>query len=204
MTVTLDAQRTGLLANRPAWQRKIGAHYYATDTHQLFEYGSGGWVEVNPVSFDKIIFKAGEFAADTGATFGLTNHYPTWTFADAATQGIAAAMTFPPGWANFHIGFTWINPNAGSGNVRWNVQMWNFAIGADLVTEAPAVDLLTTQTAAAQNVVNAGFLAQNQPVNPAFFGSEFGLRVARIGADGADTLVGAVAVGIVTMNRVDL
>ena len=200
--MTLVGGRVGLLADRPNGARKAGERYFATDAHLEYEWNGAAWHAIPPVSFDKIIFKAGEFVADAGAVPVLMNHYPGWSFATGVTQGIAAAMTFPPGWEKFHIGFTWVNLGAGSGAVRWQCQMWNFAIGADLTTESPAIDVTTTPTAAAQNVVNAGFLALDQLVSPAFFGSEFGIRVQRVGG-GPDTLANAVGVGIVTMNRAD-
>jgi len=203
MTVSLTKDRIGLLANRPGGARPPGARYFATDTHQDFEWNGGAWIEVPPVSFDKIVFKANEFVADAGASLVLNNHYPVWSFASGVTQGISAAMTFPPGWDKFHIGFTYVNLGAGSGDIRWQVQMWNFAINLDLTSESPYIDLTPTPVAAGvQNRVSAGFLALDQLASPAFFGSEFGIRVARVGG-GPDTLGNAAGVGIVTMNRAD-
>lgn len=197
-------ERVGLLADRPNGARRVGAKFYATDAHALFEWNGAAWVEVEPFAqYDKLILRGQEFAADVGATLTVSNNVPGWSFADAATQGIVTTINFPVGWNRFDVWFSWVNLAAGAGNVRWQAQVKNLSVGIDSTVEAPAADVLSTDAAGSQNIVALKQIINDQPVNPGIFGSIHTLRIARIGADGADTLAGAILVPVVFVDRTD-
>lgn len=146
---------------------------------------SGGYVQVaNERMFlgpDRFLVQAGSpsisGAAGTGAQPGV--------LMDAASQEVVTAGFFVPiGWTTCDIDLWWLNNGAGSGDVRWRIQMVSHANGSDTVTSV--ADQSRTETAAAQNVQTqrASFIAAAAVSSSLIYR----ISVLRVAADVADTL----------------
>lgn len=167
-------------------------------------YGSRGGGGGTPL-FDVFPFTPGDFVATatgTPPTLGNNGGVQVWSFADGATGEAVTQFALPATWHTVSLSFSWINPNAGAGNVRWRVAMRNLAIAIDGTGVAMDSDVSANVAAAAQNVVNlrAGHTT-GFDTTPAAFGSVFSLLISRIGADAGDTLVGAAELGVPVLQR---
>lgn len=171
------------------------------DYRILGSRGGGG----SSPSFDVFPFTPGDFVATatgTPPTLGNNGGVQVWSFADGATGEIVTQFAVPASWRQVSLSFSWVNPNAGAGNVRWRVAMRNLAVAIDGTGAAMDSDVSANVAAAAQNVINlranhvTGF-----DTSPATFGSVFSLLLSRIGADAGDTLVGAAELGVPVLSR---
>lgn len=186
----------------------------ATNTNTLTVTGASTFRGVPLAQYERVTFQAkvmdGAFGAAPTYTVDALD-YPGWDLADGVTR--TTVWPFAPPrigvdgsthlfWNTFEVAAVWVNLGAAAGNVRWRCEIRNLAIGIDVVNEAPAHDQFTTMGAAGQNVCNAGLIATSVPVSPAFFGSEWAIKVSRIGADGADTLAATTRLAMVSFNRV--
>ncbi len=163
----------------------------------------------------RLSFKLGEMEPTVGqaATKGTANGYPSWDFANGVDQSVDWVWAPPkisdiPSpiadafWNTLTVALVWINRGAGSGNVRWQVEFFNYGIGIDAITEAAAVTNVANVAASAQNVQAAVVIGGAITLSPAFFGSEYKMRISRLGsAAGQDTLTNPVGLGLVSFNR---
>lgn len=148
---------------------------------------------------DIIYFPAHSLSTIAGtATEVVTNSYPRLSLPDAATTTIGTAFVVPPTWSTMNLGFYWTQEAAGAGNVRWELAVKKTDTFIDNINEAFASDQLVTLAApGTQGVVTATTAADpvtNFSAIGGAFGNCFAMTLSRIGADAADTYVGAVAV----------
>ena len=162
--------------------------------------------------YKRLSFKGDEFRADPAAiaTKGDTINYPGWDFADGSTQAVqlswappqiahGAAIDF---WTTCSLALVWINLSAAAGNVVWQTEVRKLAIGIDAVDEAAFLTVNEAKVAAGIKVMNAFKFVTLLNLTPDFFGTEWSMRISRIGADAADTLAGAVRLGVCSLNQV--
>ncbi len=162
--------------------------------------------------YKRLSFKGNEFASDPAAQTlqGATVNYAGWDFPDVVTSSIllswappqiatGAALDF---WTTCSGAYIWTNLSAAAGNVLWQWQVYKFDIGIDATTEAAFLDTQEAKVATAQNVMNAFKFVSTLNLTPGFFGSEWAMRVTRIGGNAADTLAGTARFGVMSLNQV--
>lgn len=132
---------------------------------------------------------------------------PRWSLADAATQRVKWLWAIPVGWSSIAVRFGWDNESAASGNVVFQFAYRQIYLGeTDVDGGAVTTVAIPAITALAQN----RFL-YSTPTEIANISTPNGglgdkpfiqCSLARLGADGNDTLAGAAAVFVATATRV--
>lgn len=130
---------------------------------------------------------ASRFTVASGSpAMGVIAKVPVMLF-DAAVNEIASVSTdVPAGWATYNVNLWWVNAGAGSGAVRWRLDVANLADGVTL-TDPTTAGTQPTPTALAQNVVETTAMrttAQTAPTDA----QALVLELVRLGGDAADTL----------------
>jgi hypothetical protein len=133
---------------------------------------------------------------------------PRITLADAATQRVKWVWAIPPRWAA--IAMRWASiPEVGTGgNVKWQ-----FAYKFIYLGEGDVNGAVTTVSIAALSGSGISDWKYNTPSETASIDTPAGglgdspfmlCSLARLGADGTDTLAGGISVGVATATRVDV
>ena len=154
------------------------------------------------VAQEQISFTTGELS--TTAALATGSGVPRFTLPDAATTSVFFNFAPPNWWDGFNILASWVNDHTATGNVRYTIQCRE----TDYATQAISAGALIVDTTAtsASPSANGGltFLVLSSGVTrtPGAFGSLYSFTFTRLGADGADTLAGPVAVAGFTIGRV--
>jgi len=147
-------------------------------------------------------FPAGLCIPDGTAAFGAANDFAGIDLVHGSTGGLIVARSFPVEWTTVNLSWGFV-PLAGSPlNVRWRVTIKRCNVitgGADgTITTCPSqVELVTTAPVGAINTMGHEF---NHPAGApihnagAFLGEVSSIHLERLGADAADTYLGAVRV----------
>lgn len=130
-----------------------------------------------------------------------------WSLADAATQRVKWTWAVPVGWSTIAVRFGWCNESAASGNVVFQLAYRQIFLGeTDIDAGAVTTVAIPAITAAGQFAFNYSTPAATAAIaTPSGgFGDKPFIQCAlsRLGADGNDTLAGAVAVFVTTATRV--
>lgn len=151
---------------------------------------------------EQISFTTGELS--TTAALVTTSGVPRFTLPDAASTSVFFNLAPPNWWDGFNVLLSWVNDHTATGNVRYTIQCRE----TDYATQAVSAGALIIDTTAtiASPSANGGltFLVLSTGVTraPGAFGSLYSFTFTRLGADGADTLAGPVAVAGFTIGRV--
>jgi len=140
----------------------------------------------------------------TGA--GTNTVLPRITLADAVTSRVKWVWAIPVGWDAFRINFGIINENVGTGNCRWQLDHKFIVLGEGNVDGAVTNTATVTLSSGGQFDWTYHELVASQVVTLGGFGdAPFALfSLARLGADGADSLAGGISIGVVAATRVDV
>jgi hypothetical protein len=115
-----------------------------------------------------------------------------WTLADGGQNGVSGAFIVPSGWNTVHVDLLWA-VTAGSGTVRWVVQVPNVADGDDL-TAIPTSDVPEIETPTANLLKVSRATSTARAVTT---GNLCAVRVYRDGGHANDTYTGdAVLLGV--------
>jgi hypothetical protein len=132
---------------------------------------------------------------------------PRWSLADAATQRVKWAWAIPVGWNSLTVRFGWDNESTNAGDVKFQFayrhiyafQEGDVNAGAVTTIAIPAITALGQYDSAYSLPTElAGITTPN-----GFLGDKPFMQCAltRLGSDGTDNLVGAVAVYVATATR---
>lgn len=165
--------------------------------------GQLGFAPGQGIRQEQLSFSPGEFSIIAAATLLVTSDVPRMNLPDAATSQIAVVFQPPNWWNAFNIVVSQANEHSATGNVRWRTRVKEI----DFFTQALAGTLLLDDTVTdaspgANGQVNFRVASAGVTRAPGAFGSCYVLEIARIGADGADTLAGAMSILGVTIGRV--
>lgn len=139
-------------------------------------------------------------AADTGL--------PRVNLGDAATSRVKWQWAIPVGWNSIAIRLGWTKEGAGNGNVRFQLAYRAFTL-VEAGTVDSAVDNSIAFTLAAPTTQFAWTYSTPTeiasiatPTGPVFADAPLMMfSLSRLGADGADTQVGAISPALVTATR---
>jgi len=192
-----------------------------TDVEVLADVTIDGNVTVRDqalAQYLRLSYMNGQFrpaAGAAGATQELVSGYPGWRFGPTVDQSIIMAWA-PPKisdiptpvaaafWATLTPAIVWVNEGVGAGNVRWQIDFYNYRLGIDNVfTMPPTQTNLATVSAGGQGIQNASVIGSAFPLNPGPFSSEYKVVITRLaGSDTVnDTLAENALVGLVSWNR---
>jgi hypothetical protein len=110
-----------------------------------------------------------------------------WSLDPASAEHVAGKMLIPDHWATFNITARFLNTTAVGGNVRVRADVGTLVVGA--IPSTTVGSLVTVAISATQFLIAEATLRTAVAV-PA--DHRVGISVARLGADGADTLAGDV------------
>lgn len=199
----------GPLSQRPNRGERIGDRYLAINNQVDYVWNGAAWIGVGSIN------QLNNFATDLQSNGTLVPEnaqdvgFPRWSLADAATQRVKWAVQIPPHWDAVGLSWVWDNEAAGAGNVVWQFAYRLLYFGEGDV-DAGAMTTIAIGPIAAANQFDLS-ISGPSPVAaiPTPSGALFGEKpfmvcsLSRLGADGADSLVGAVAVLSTGLGRVE-
>ena len=124
---------------------------------------------------------------------------PIWSMPDASTTSVSGSLflhSLRPSWATFNLVAEFVNPTAGTGNVRMAHRVIHVS---DAGSYNVGSDTSQTVTAAAQDVRHAHTMAAGLTMPTT--GQITVIRIQRLGADGADTLAAAFGLVAIRLER---
>jgi lysophospholipase L1-like esterase len=139
----------------------------------------------SPVAPGHLFMPSTVFVAGTNSPTqaALNNNLTYWNLNQDTQQVVVGCQQLPPSWRAVDVDVLWFNNGAGTGAVRWRVDVGSLAAGG---SANPAnTQFFSTQTAAAQNVLQRFTIASGVAVDPSQLYRFLAIRVA---ADAADTL----------------
>lgn len=196
----------GTLANRPNRGERIGDTYSALDAHTDYVWNGATWLAVGRIeplyAYRQDMVSNGTDVPESAQDVGISR----WSLADAATQRVKWTWAIPNAWDALTIRYLWDNESAGAGNVVWQFS-YRFLYFGEGDVDAGAMTNIAVGALAASGQFDLNYALPASLENIATPSGAFGDKptmvcsLSRLGSDGADTLAGAVAVGMATATR---
>ena len=193
--INIDSASTAISIVTPYVQGATGYGINGSPTDSSIEGGSylnatQGRISSTTLREETVVISAASMSTISGTpTPAAVSNWPVQTLPDGASTWIGGFVTVPAGWRQFDIEAVIAPMTAGSGDVRLSTVVNSPVEGAPLPL-GTAANATVTVTGDQYQVVRAAVMTfQTAPVN-----GVLGVRIARAGADAADTYTGALAV----------